>query len=109
MVLGVLFAVFGAPTAWRARGLRLVLEPEAVTIRGNMWSRPIERSAVQEVSTDNSFPTIRWKTRDGKSRATPVWVISKNGLGRYGEHARLGEKMLREWADSRSHAPSGAE
>ena len=88
------------------RGARgsVTLDPEAVTVRGLMWSRTIPREAITLMDEDGVFaPTIEWTSARGTKRLTPLMFLvdTSKGWGPIGEHNRQCIRQLAQHLGSR--------
>jgi hypothetical protein len=55
---------------------RVVLEESAITVHGYLWSR---RIPVQTIAQITPFPAVRWLSRRGRRRWTPVTAFADAG------------------------------
>jgi hypothetical protein len=93
--VGVVLAVRGFRTGAR-------LNRTSVTVRGYLWSRTIPRRAITELTT---LPALRWTSRSGASRWTPLFIVYDLGraLAFINAHHERCQALLREGlASSRS-------
>lgn len=95
-IVGGLLVIRGFRTGVR-------LNEDSVTVYGYLWSRTIPRRAIVDLTT---FPALRWTSRSGGSRWTPLlmFVVSTRALAFINaHHERCRQLLLREL-----HLPRGA-
>jgi hypothetical protein len=95
--------VVGVCLAVRAYRAGVVLEPEAILVRGFFRSRRIPRAQVTEIT---EFPAVRWKRADGRARWSPIFVFldELRTLPFIRRHNEASIQRLQAWNDRRRPA-----
>jgi hypothetical protein len=93
-------AVVGMYLAGRAYRAGVVLEPEAILVRGFIRTRRIPRAQVTEIT---EYPAVRWKRADGKARWSPIFVFfdELRTLPFIRRHNEASIQRLQAWDDRR--------
>ncbi|MFF3885907.1 hypothetical protein [Streptomyces sp. NPDC001914] len=96
-VLAVSVVVGFAVLAVRGYRLGVTYDHARITIRGYLRTRVIDRGDITEVT---DFPAVRWTSRNGRGRWTPLTVFVTSG-GEFSStrmHKERAVVKVRQWA-----------
>jgi hypothetical protein len=92
--------LIGSYLAVRGYRAGVLLEPEAIVVRGFFRTRRIPKAQITGLT---EFPAVRWKGADGKARWSPIVAFAEGGntIPFVSRHNEASLERLRDWDDRR--------